>query len=165
MGAKNRLTAKQEKFAVLLAQGLTQRQAYKGAYSWENKTNESIDQLASRLFANVKVMARYRELMAEHKEKALWTREMAVNDLVWIKEKAKSEIESLGIYKATADAFLGAVYELNKVEDVYNDKNDKELAIKLERMELDNDIKREQLRKLQNDGDGSESEVVIIDDL
>ncbi|MBU5312307.1 terminase small subunit [Tissierella carlieri] len=58
----NKLTLKQEKFVQELIKGKSQRDAYKAAYKTDRMTDKSIDELASRLFKQVKVMSRYNEL-------------------------------------------------------------------------------------------------------
>ena len=63
---KNKLTAKQEKFAQELAKGKSQRVAYRAAYPNSRKWKDSVvDSRASTMFnKNEKVMARYNELRA-----------------------------------------------------------------------------------------------------
>lgn len=63
---KNKLTAKQEKFAQELAKGKSQRVAYRAAYPNSRKWKDSVvDSRASTMFnKNDKVMARYNELRA-----------------------------------------------------------------------------------------------------
>ena len=124
---KRKLTAKQERFINALIEGKkSQREAYKEAYNTENMKDDTIDNCAYRLFNRPEVKERYEELMEEHKQKALYTREEAVLDLIYIKEKAKEEIEKKGVKQATMSAFLGAVKELCTIEDLYPDKRDKE---------------------------------------
>jgi hypothetical protein len=65
-----KLTDKQEGFVMSLIQGDSQRQAYIANYNTENMTDKTIDELACRLFANVKVRARYDELKDALVEKA-----------------------------------------------------------------------------------------------
>ena len=119
------LTPKQEKYVQGLVAGLSQRQAYiEAGYSTDNKTNSYIDKEASLLFKNRKVFERYKILMDEHKEKALWTREQAVNDLIWLKDQALQSITNERFDKGyvrqgTSSAFLSAIQELNKLEDLY----------------------------------------------
>lgn len=119
------LTQKQEKYVQGLVAGLSQRQAYiEAGYSTDNKTNSYIDKEASLLFKNRKVFERYKILMDEHKEKALWTREQAVNDLIWLKDQALQSITNERFDKGyvrqgTSNAFLSAIQELNKLEDLY----------------------------------------------
>lgn len=56
------LTDKQEKFVQELIKGKSQREAYKLSYNTKKMTDKSIDELASRTFANIKVMSRYNEI-------------------------------------------------------------------------------------------------------
>lgn len=63
------LTKKQEKFVQELVKGKSQREAYKAAYNTAKMKEESIDQLASRLFGKVEVRSRYNELMKKSVEK------------------------------------------------------------------------------------------------
>lgn len=115
------LTAKQEKYVQGLISGLSQREAYKRAYDTTNWKDESIDQKASVLLKNVKVRSRYEQLMNEHKDKALWTREKAVEELLFILDFSKKEIKELGLEASNKGAFIDAVRELNKLEQVYKE--------------------------------------------
>lgn len=118
-----RLTAKQERYVQGLVAGLSQRQAYIKAYPNARKWNDnSVDSRASNLLKTDKVLARYNELLDEHKEKALWTREDSINKLIWLIEKATASIEEHDegyTRQATANALLNAVQELNKLELLY----------------------------------------------
>lgn len=117
------LTTKQEKFVQGLIAGLSQRQAFiEAGYSVEGKSDNYLDKEASNLLKNRKVYVRYNELMDEHKDKALWTREQAVKELKWLyKQAIKSINEQDGGYvrQGTSSALLGAIQELNKLEDLY----------------------------------------------
>ena len=122
-GSVTRLTAKQEKYVQGLVAGLSQRQAYIKAYPNARKWNDnSVDSRASNLLKTDKVLTRYNELLDEHKEKALWTREDSINKLIWLIEKATVSIEEHDegyTRQATANALLNAVQELNKLELLY----------------------------------------------
>ena len=122
-GSVTRLTAKQEKYVQGLVAGLSQRQAYIKAYPNARKWNDnSVDSRASNLLKTDKVLTRYNELLDEHKDKALWTREDSVNKLIWLIEKATVSIEEHDegyTRQATANALLNAVQELNKLELLY----------------------------------------------
>src|SRR5690625_606385 len=122
-GSVSKLTAKQEKYVQGLVAGLSQRQAYIKAYPNARKWNDnSVDSRASNLLKTDKVLTRYNELLDEHKEKALWTREDSVNKLIWLIEKATVSIEEHDegyTRQATANALLNAVQELNKLELLY----------------------------------------------
>lgn len=137
----DKLTPKQEKFVVHIVEGLSQREAYiRAGYSTEGKTDEYIDKKACELFANGKVKGRYKELMNEHKDKALWTREEAVRDLIWIKNQSRRDIEVIGVKQANSNAFINAIKELNVLEDLYpkdvvtNDTQENEIADMLRKM-------------------------------
>lgn len=122
-----KLTAKQEKYVQGLISGLNQREAYKqSGYSVEGKTNEYIDKKASETLKVGKVWGRYQELLSEHKEKALWTREEAINDLKWLKEQAKADIQEIGVKQANSNAMLNAIKELNNLESLYVKTEEKE---------------------------------------
>ena len=122
-GSSVSLTAKEEKYVQGLVAGLSQRKAYREAYpsskDWKDRT---VDSRASELFKKSNVLGRYNELMEEHKDKALWTREEAVNELKWLYKQAIKSIEEQDegyVRQGTSSALLGAIQELNKLEDLY----------------------------------------------
>ena len=118
------LTTKQEIFVQRLIEGNSQREAYKFAYNCENMKDESIDVEASKLFNSPKIIQRYEELLEEHKQKALYTREEAINDLIWLKEKAREDIEYRGLKQANGGHFLKSVNELCVLEGLYPTKEE-----------------------------------------
>ena len=124
-GGSVSLTAKEEKYVRGLVTGLTQRKAYREAYpnskDWKDRT---VDSRASELFKKSNVLGRYKELMEEHDAKALWTREKAVKDLIWVKEQARDSIidekfDNGYVRQGTSGAYISAIQELNKLEDLY----------------------------------------------
>src|SRR5699024_3599903 len=122
-GGSVSLTAKEEKYVQGLVTGLSQRKAYREAYpsskEWKDRT---VDSRASELFKKSNVSGRYNELMEEHKDKALWTREEAINELKWLYKQAIKSIEDQDegyVRQGTSSALLGAIQELNKLEDLY----------------------------------------------
>ena len=119
------LTPKQEKFTQELVAGKSQREAYKAAYNATNMKDETIDRKACELFKNGKVKARYDELMEEHKNKALYTREEAVKDLIWIKNEAKQDILQNGFRQANSTTYVNSIKELSTLNDLYPDKKNK----------------------------------------
>lgn len=132
-GGSLMLTTKQEKYVQGLVAGLSQRKAYIDAgYSTQGKSDDYIDQQASKLFAHTKVLTRYNELIEEHKSKALWTREQAINDLIWLKEQSKLSIERDDegyVRQGTSTAFVNTIQELNKLEGLYpSEKQEIELS-------------------------------------
>ena len=116
-----KLTAKQEKYVQGLISGLSQREAYKRAYEASKMKDETIDARASRLLKEYKISARYEELINEHKQKAIWTREKAVNELLFILEYSREDMKENGLEASNKGAFIDAVKELNKLEQVYKE--------------------------------------------
>ena len=118
------LTIKEEIFIQRRIEGYSQTEAYRFAYNCENMKDKTVTEKASKLMTKDNVRARYEELLNEHKNKALYTREEAVNDLIWIKEKAREDIECRGLKQANGGHFLKSVNELCLLEDLYPDKED-----------------------------------------
>lgn len=116
------LTAKEEAFVQARVKGMSQRQAYRTAYPESKAKDETVDSTASTLWKKPKVRERYQELIAENAGKAIWTREMAIDDLKWLKDKAREAIEQDGVRQATGNALLNAVKELNAIENIYEEK-------------------------------------------
>lgn len=113
------LTPKQEKYIHGLVEGKSQRLAYREAYPNNKMTDDNVDSKASALFADVRIRARYQELLDETKKNAVWTREMAIEEMKWLKDKAKASIEVEGVRQANSNAFVNSVKELNTLGDVY----------------------------------------------
>ena len=118
------LTIKEEIFVQRRIEGYSQTEAYRFAYDCKNMKDKTVTEKASKLMAKDNVRARYKELLNEHKNKALYTREEAVNDLIWIKEKAREDIECRGLKQANGGHFLKSVNELCLLEDLYPGKED-----------------------------------------
>lgn len=115
------LTIKQEKFVQEIIKGKSQRQAYKDAgYKTDRRTVEQIDVDACKLFSRPKVFQRYNELIEQSANKALWTREEAVKDLVMIKDEALKHLkrqhdEESYIDSKMAKVATDAIKELNNM--------------------------------------------------
>ena len=118
-GGSVALTPKQEKYVQGLVAGLSQREAYKNAYNAKNMKDTTIDARASKLLAEYKVSMRYNELIEEHKSKALFTREEAVSELIWLYKQSKKSIELQDycyVRQGTSGAMLGALDRLIALE-------------------------------------------------
>ena len=115
------LTAKQEKFIQGIVSGLSQREAYKQAYNTNKMKNETIDNKAYILFKKDEVRARYNELLNEYKEEAKYSRLDMEADLIWIKDKAKEDINNpkKGLKQANGTVFINAIKELGELNDLY----------------------------------------------
>ena len=80
------LTAKQEAFCHAIAGGMNQSDAYRSAYNASKATPASVNQLASKLAAEIKVSSRVDELRKELANKSLWTREQSIAVLAGVVE-------------------------------------------------------------------------------
>ena len=118
------LTIKEEIFVQRRIEGYSQTEAYRFAYNCENMKDKTVTEKASKLMTKNNIRARYEELLNEHKNKALYTREEAVNDLIWIKEKAREDIECRGLKQANGGHFLKSVNELCQLEALYPTKEE-----------------------------------------
>ena len=107
---------------------MSQYEAYKEAYNATRMKDATIYNNAYKLMQNNEILTRYNELLEEHKKKALYTRENSINDLIWIKEKAKEDIlnPKKGLRQGNGTIYLNAVKELNLLNDLYPDKKAKE---------------------------------------
>lgn len=106
------LTPKREKFVQNLIAGMSQREAYRNSYNASRMKEATIDRRASELAQNGEIRARLEELQGEFAKRALYTREQAVEDLRWVQQNARGDIEVNGINKANAPAFLNATKQL-----------------------------------------------------
>ncbi len=92
--AKIKLTAKQEKFCQGIANGLSQSDAYRSAYSTGKMKVKTVWEYASRLADNSKVKTRVLFLKEKLAKKQLWTREKSVTvlqDIALEKEEASRD--------------------------------------------------------------------------
>ncbi len=106
------LTPKREKFVRNLISGMSQREAYRNAYDTERMKQSTVDKKASEIVKLPEVAQRIAELKEKFTERALYTREQAVKDLLWMQDNARDDIETNGINKANAPAFLNATKQL-----------------------------------------------------
>lgn len=74
--------------------------------------------------------------MKEHKEKALWTREQSVNDLMMLKEEAWMSISEKGMNQTNSNAFINAVKELNELE-LRDRLNEKKIEVDIKKKEAE----------------------------
>ena len=96
-----KLTPKQEAFCQAIADGMTQADAYRTAYSAAKMTDKSVWERASHLMKNVKVTARVSELKSALEAKQLWTREESVKTLAGIaKDNDAKQADQINAVKA-----------------------------------------------------------------
>ena len=157
----SKLTTKQELFVQQIIAGQSQRQAYKQAYKAEKMTDVAIDVQASKLLKNPKVALRYRELLKEFSNMALWSREQAFNEYEWLKNQAKEDIKMQGVRLANSKAFVSALEGMNKMavvgDELVNEKLQQEIEVlksKVTKMDESNESKvTEYLNKLGDELD------------
>jgi phage terminase small subunit len=89
--SKGALTPKREKFAQGVASGKTQAEAYRQAFSVAKATPKSVQELASRLMADVKVRSRVEELRKPIAEAVGITLESHLRDLLALRNLAAKE--------------------------------------------------------------------------
>ena len=146
------LTQKQEAFVKALIAGKSQRQAYREAYpsslTWKN---ESVDNKASKLFADAKVKARYNELMKEIHKEALYTRENAINDLIWVKEQFKKSIEQKPT-QGNGTVYINSVKELCVLNDLYPKEEEEKDTKENEVADMLNTV-IDEIKNLEKEGD------------
>lgn len=101
---------------------MSKTDAYKTVYDTSKMKDRTIKKRASELFNKQEIQERYEELMKEAKEQSIWTLERAIDDLIWLKEEAQSNISTYGLKQANSNAFMSAIKELNTLLDLYPKK-------------------------------------------
>lgn len=126
------LTAKQEKFCQNLEiKKMSQRQAYLDAYpAAENWLTGTVDSRASELAKNSKVLERCeelrKELLANLKKEAKWTRDRAYKTLIKLIEDAQNEQElKKELTSPIVSAIINATKELNTIYAICEDAEGK----------------------------------------
>lgn len=118
-----------------LVAGMSKTEAYKNNYKTDNMKLDTIHKRASEVFKLKHVKAKYDELLikieaeTELIKTVSYEKDDAVNDLIYLKEKAKESIDMDGLKQANSQAFLNAVKELCNIQDLYPKKNKDELGI------------------------------------
>ena len=95
------LTAKQEKFAQGIAEGMTQADAYRASYSADKMKPETVQQSASRLMADRKVAARVDELKAATLNRHRATVDDLIRELEEARSFAKATLQPAAMTSAT----------------------------------------------------------------
>ena len=147
----DKLTPKQELFVQGIISGLSQRQAYRQAFSTSKKWKDStVDVKASELLQNGKVLVRYRELLKQFSNMSLWSREQAFNEYGWLKNKARASIENDGIRQANSNSFLSALEGMNNMTFHDLELIDEKLKLEIEKLKTQIGEDNEQDDKLRD---------------
>jgi phage terminase small subunit len=112
------LTAKQEKFAKCIAEGMTQADAYRSAYNTSRMTDKSVIEKASELASNVNITARLREL-----------RDLAAKPTIMTAQQRKEWLTCvINNEEIDINARLKASDQLNKMDGEYTQKIEAEVT-------------------------------------
>ena len=139
---KNQLmTFKQSHFAKLVAEeGMSNTQAYRIAYKPnKNATNKSIHEMSCRVFANVKVRSRIRDIQHEIVKDQ---RMRAIRREEYVLQRLTEEAE----FADNANSRIRALELLGKTVSLFSDKTETNLKIPRSSEEIKEDLKL----KLQN---------------
>lgn len=124
-------------------------------------SDAAVDVKASRILKEAKIRLRYRELLKEFSNMALWSREQAFNEYEWLKNQAKEDIKMQGVRQANSNAFVNALEGMNKMavvgDELVNEKLQQEIEVlksKVTKMDENNESKvAEYLDKLGDELD------------
>ena len=111
---KQELTAKENKFCELIAQGKSQVDAYITAYGKGNSSNNTIKTNAYRLMNKQNIINRLAELKEKTEKELKYTKEQQYNELCLLQEQARKD--------GNLQAELKAIELKGKLFDLYNNK-------------------------------------------
>lgn len=131
------LTAKQEKFALNIFDGMNQAEAYRDAYPNNRMSDKTIWETASRLIKNPKVVARIEELRAEAAKGSILTAKERLEYLSRVitgeeKEKVAQIVEGQQFefeLPISVKNKLNAVDLMNKMQGEYVQKIEGNLSV------------------------------------
>lgn len=138
------LTKRQEQFVQNIVKGMSQRQAYKNAYTCKKMSDNAIDREASLLMKHPKVSQRYKELTGKIQEAAEQETIMSAKErleyltgIVMETEMETEVVVSQGVPQritkpADFNAKLKAIDLMNKMTGEYVTKVEGNLNYKLE---------------------------------
>ena len=113
--SRDKLTPKQERFALNLFKGLSQRQAYIQAGYSDNGQDDTLDNHAYALAKSDGIVARYNELVSEASDYA----KMPINR----RFKRLAELADMPVEKeVSAREVVMAIAETNRMTHIYDDK-------------------------------------------
>ena len=141
---KGKLTDKQEAFISALLKGDSQRTAYRKAYPRSrNWKDENVDSKASNLLKRDKVWTRYKELKKgiaeEVKKDCIWTKEMAIERLLWLQGEAAGHIHDNGIDPFNSRLYIDTIDRLNTTAGVnhYDEVKEKRTNAEIDKIKAE----------------------------
>lgn len=132
------LTLKQEKFVQGLLDGLSQREAYKQAYNCGKISDKSIDELASRLFNNVKVRSRYNRLLDAYSSQKIIQRTELSKRMLDLLDRATEDTMAKGFKQGNISAMTLAVNTLTQLNGLTfaDELSQAKLQLELEKLQI-----------------------------
>ena len=130
------MTFKQSQFAKLVAEeGMSNTQAYRIAYKPnKNATNKSIHEMSCRVFANVKVQSRIRDIQHEIvKDQRMRT----IRREEYVLQRLTEEAE----FADNANSRIRALELLGKTVSLFNDKTETNIKMPRSSEEIKEDLK------------------------
>ena len=130
------LTLKQSQFAKLVAEeGMSNTQAYRIAYKPnKNSTNRSIHEMSCRVFANVKVQTRIRNIQHEIVKNQ---RMRTIRREEYVLQRLTEEAE----FADNANSRIRALELLGKTVSLFNDKTETNIKMPRNSEEIKEDLK------------------------
>lgn len=108
--------ARHERFIQNIVKGMTQRQAYKDAFPDNNSNDKTVDELASRLFNDVKVHTRYEELLEQLENESIMS---AKDRMIWLTNVINGTEKETNDRIADLNTKIKALDTLNKMDNTY----------------------------------------------
>lgn len=153
--------ARHERFIQNIVKGMTQRPAYRDAFPDNNASDKTIDEMASRLFNDDKVHARYIELLQQLEEESImsakermkWLTNVIKNiqrDDVYVKNNDGEDV-LIGSKNADINTKIKAIDTLNKMDNTYQQNVKISGSINNPFDGMSTEELRDILRKLEND--------------
>lgn len=130
-----KMTPKQAEFLNCILAGDTQVVAYKKVYSTKSSNEQTVKTNASKLFNSDVIQEHYKKHIKELSQKALYTREQAIEDLKLVIDAGKKDLSKNGLKYANILAITKATEQLTTLLFV-NEIDNKKLEIEKERLEI-----------------------------
>ncbi|MGL4452184.1 MAG: hypothetical protein ACRCX8_19615 [Sarcina sp.] len=130
-----KLSNKESKFLRFILEGKSQIEAYKLTYSVKKKaTDNAIRVEACRVFKRDHVQAEYHKAIQKLQDKALYSKEQAIKDLIFLVEMSKKDINKRGINQS---GVLGMTKAIEQITAIYGYNYIDMQKVRLEEAKLD----------------------------
>lgn len=130
-----KLTPKQAEFLNCILAGDTQVVAYKKVYSTKSTNEQTVKTNASKLFNSEVIQEHYKTHIETLSQKALYTREQAIEDLKLVIDAGKKDLLKKGLKFTNVLAITKATEQLSTLLFV-NQIDSQKLELEKEKLEL-----------------------------